>query len=434
MLTAEGYASVAHVPVLFDDEWGYIHEVNWHLRQRARLEWSPAMGARQRLTRAGRRYPTGRTLEQYARNLGNFFDWLEHRQLDWRGVEYTAHLVDGYQADMLAGRWGTTGAGLSASTVNGRVAEACNFLTWAAERSLRPPFAIIGGEVPVQRQSARSSHGHKAVKTFSRAGTVRKDPKMLRLPTLEETSRWLESVKTHKGATKALMCELILESAIRLTEAAEWRIDTLPLDPKHWLVVGDKVQVVVKHGAKGPKYKDEHGDEHGPARVVFMPLTLAEKLHQYRETRRLSALAKWVKSAANPAERTRRSKHPPRRLFLSEHLGVPVTRGSLYEAWTQVPHQPFEGWSPHGGRHYWACQRLLAGIVRNAKIAGRTADRMPGDWVTGLARTDLDIVIRPQLGHVDRETSLRYVQWVEAVVVMPNLVDSYLAMLEGPHG
>lgn len=434
LMAREGYASIAGVPVLFDDNWAYCAEANWYLRQRARLEWTPSATGKVRLTAAGLCYPTSRTLEHYARCLGDFFDWLAHSGVDWHEVDYTRHLVEGYQADMRETRWGTTGKALSPSTVNARIAEACHFLRWAGERGLRPPFQMVVADVAVKRPSGRNSHGHRAVFVQARAGAQRQSPKALRLPTAAETNRWLASVKAGKGVTKALMCELILETAIRLTEAAEWRVDTLPLDPKDWRIIGDSVQVTVKYGAKGPKYPDGQGAEHGPPRLIFVPLAIAQRLHEYRETKRLTALAKWVKSAPTAAERTRRQGHPPVRLFLSEYSGIPVSRGALYEAWTEVPQQPFSGWSPHGGRHLWACRKLLAGIERNAHLAGRTADAMPGDWVTSMAQTDIDIVIRPQLGHVDKETTLRYLQWVTAAAVMPAMADSYLRLLEGTDG
>lgn len=431
-LERAGYQSVAKVPVLFDNEWCYLNELNWYLRQRARVEWSPASGSQMSI--AKRRYPTKRTLEQFARDLGNFSDWLSHRGFDWRLVDYSTHLVDGYQADMQEGRWGTTGKGLDPSTINGRMGEACNFLRWCGERGLREPFEMVVSTHLVHRPVATNSHGHQAVAVTSRVGGIRLNPKVLRLPTVTEVDRWLGAVKLQRGGTKALVCELILEGAIRLSEAAEWRVDTLPVDPAHWHIVGDNVQVTVKYGAKGPKYRDEFGNEYGPPRAIFIPLAFAHRLHKYRETRRLAAVAKWIKSATNSRERARRRREQPVHLFLSEHLGVPVTRGAIYQAWTEVGHQPFKGWSPHGGRHLWACRKLLAGLERNARIAGRSLADMPGDWVTGQSQTDLDIIIRPQLGHMSRETTLRYLQWVHAAAVLPDVADSYLRFLEGGNG
>jgi integrase len=295
---------------------------------------------------------------------------------------------------------------------------------------LRGAFTLVASARAVHRPVATSSHGHKAVTVESRAGTVRPHPKVLRLPTFDETDRWLEAVRLQRGATKALVCELILETAIRRSEAAEWRVDTLPLDPAQWHIVGENVQVTIKYGAKGSKYRDENSEEHGPPRAIFIPLAFAYRLHEYRETRRLTALAKWVKAGATQAERARRRRELPVHLFLSEYSGVPVSRGAIYEAWTEVANQPFKGWSPHGGRHLWACRKLLSGLERNARIAGRLLDAMPGDWVTGQSQTDLDIIIRPQLGHVDRETTLRYLQWVHEAAVLPGIADKYLRLLE----
>ena len=91
------------------------------------------------------RKPTPQTLKNCGQYLANFLRWCtEYRDdygkvspLDWRQIEYAKHIVEGYQQDMLEGRWGLSE--LKPGTVNLRGDEATRFLEWAAWRELRPP-------------------------------------------------------------------------------------------------------------------------------------------------------------------------------------------------------------------------------------------------------------------------------------------------------
>jgi len=145
--------------------------------------------------------------------------------------------VQGYQAQMLDGAWSVSGEGLKGSTVNQRVLHACNFLQWASDRGLRSSFEVVAAPVRVRADSATSVHGHKGLRAMARAGAVRQAPASLRMPTDEEVAKWLVSVRIERGATKALMCELVLASGMRREEVVQWRVDTLPEDRSDWHVI-----------------------------------------------------------------------------------------------------------------------------------------------------------------------------------------------------
>jgi integrase len=120
-----------------------------------------------------------------------------------------------------------------------------------------------------------------------------------------------------------------------------------------------------------------------------------------------------------------------RQLFLSDYTGEPVSAQSIYEAWTTVTALPFKGWSPHLGRHYWACKKLIEGIEQRKKALDLQKDCvMSADWITGSAADDIELVIKPQLGHSGGSTTQRYLVWVQRAFTLTDMFDKYEAHLE----
>lgn len=425
-----GFGALARVPFVLNADWTYHDEASWYLRDRAMLAFKP--GYDSAAAQASGRYPTRISLESFGRAITNFLEWCDARRLDWRVIDYTQHLINGYQAEMLRGSWSATGKKLSGRTINIRVGEAIHFLDWACQRQLRGPFKVITVTKNVVRPTHRNAHGHQSVRAEVRAGRVRPDPTKLRLPTDSEIDAWHRSVKIESGLTKALMCELILKTGIRREEASQWRIDTLPIARSEWQVIGEKVTVQIAYGTKGGKNEDESGDELGPARSITMPLGLAERLAHYREFVRPRNRAIYVRAAADDAERRARRRSAPKQLFLSDSKGIPVSAHRLYEAWTRASRSPFAGWSPHPGRHYWACKALIAAIERHRQAMASRGVNGPltPTWVTGCATDALMLEIKPQLGHVDLATTEMYIGWVAEIYKQTELHDSYLADLE----
>lgn len=403
-----GFGRVAHVPFVFSSQWEYNRAVSNYLIERALLDWRP----RRNGGRGTARFLTKASLRAFSEALCNFLEWAERRGLDWRQVEYAVHLIEGYQAQMLRGSWSVSAKPLAAATVNLRVQEVCNFLTWAAERGLRPPFAMLTELRYVRADIATSSHGHRSIAAESRIGRVRLPPARLRLPTDEEVHRWLAGVRIERGATKALMSELVLQTAVRREEAAAWRVDTLATQRADWDVFGSDVLLNIKYGTKGQSYGEDHGDKIGPERRIALPLAFAQRLTEYRELKRPQARATWVRGAATLQEKRSRMARPSPHLFLSEHTGERITAKTLYEAWTGTSRLPYAGWSPHLGRHYWACKTLLLAAMTRAEQMTMHSKTMPVDWVSGNGCTDIMLLIKPQLGHVDQKTTEMYLTWL----------------------
>jgi integrase len=421
-----GFQHLSKIPFVISGARGYHREASWYLRDRALLAWTPGNNQH------NGRYPTRQSLSTYASSLVDFLDWCAESSRDWHVVEYTNDLVHGYQHQMGSGLWSASGKPLSAQTINMRVSEAMRFLQWSAARSLRKPFDAI----TVTRTLSLPSHQHagknmqKEVEV--RAGKVRPDPVTLRMPTAPEVARWLKTVGIEKGPTKALMCDLILQTAIRREEACQWRVDTLPESRKDWNIKGDTVTVKLEYGTKGGKTTDENGDERGPSRHIDMPLAMAERLDDYRKNVRPRNRSNFVRTnSTTSAERRELAKANPRQLFLSDSNGRPIQDHTLYDAWTNVSYLPFEGWSPHGGRHFWACTTLLSVIKKNAAALGSVLNAATNsNWITGCANDTMMMKIKPQLGHVSGATTEQYLIWVLNASAQVDLNDGYQDALE----
>jgi integrase len=421
-----GFQHLAKIPFVIVGAKGYHREASWYLRDRALLAWAPG-----NIQRSGK-YPTRKSLSTYSSSLVDFLDWCDSTSRDWRTVEYTSDLVLGYQEQMGTGLWSESGKPLSAQTINMRIGESMRFLQWGAARSLRKPFEAITVTQKISLPNHTNAGKPVQKEIEVRAGKVRPDPVTLRLPTRPEVARWLRVVQIEKGLTKALMCDLIIQTAIRREEACQWKVDTLPLNKADWNIKGDTVTVKIEYGAKGGKTTDNKGDERGPSRNITMPLSMAERLHHYRENIRPTIRSIFVKAnSSTPAERRELAKANPRQLFLGDSSGLPIQNHTLYDAWTKLSYLPFKGWSPHCGRHYWACETLLEAIEKNAVALGSTLNAATSsNWITGCANDTVMLKIQPQLGHISQATTERYLQWVLQTSAQMDLNDGYQAALD----
>jgi len=419
-MTAAGFGSIARVPAIFDENWKYQTEASWYLRDRSKGE---AFGSEQ----TGR-YPTKQSLETFSRALCDFLEWCDWARRPWQEVEYTNDVINGYQRHMEAGTWSAIHRSLAARTINRLIDEACYFLKWAAQKELRPPFKVKTHTVS-RAFGGISARSHEPQEIVTRVGRVRADPMILNIPSDNEIVRWLKCVKLEKGQTKALMCELIIKSAIRREECAQWRIWTLPLNRDEWNRYGQQVTVKVEYGAKGPKRLDQQGAEVGASRFVVIPLDLAERIHFYREFIRPKVRMKYVNAAVDNAGRRERLRQAEHRLFLSEHDGEPITGKQLWKAWAEVSIKPYSGWSPHLGRHYWSCRTLLDSFREREKLLANGM-AITGDWITGNAQNDLLTIIQPQLGHIDTKTTNTYLRWLQRMAISDKYDEQWIEYLE----
>lgn len=409
---AAGFGKVAHLPCIFDSRPGYHRDASRYLIDRGLGIWNPE--TRGRTLRA--LPPTDQTIKNYAYWLVNFLDWAEVRGVEIRRCDYVNDVQGRYQTEMLKGIWSRDKEGLSPTTVNLRVQQACDFLTWMSDKKLRDAFDVPTQLVRVTTRSATSSIGHRSHEVAVRKGKVRLNKRRLRMPTDIQTSAWLGLVYEAQGNTLGLMCETVMLTAARRAEISCWRVDTLPEAKAEWHISNplmpaeqQRVLVTLKFGTKGPCFGYDHGDKVGPERSIWIPLSLAERLHEYRHKLRNPALRQWVKSATTAKEREDRRTDTVH-LFLDEQTGERLTDKHLYNAWTSVE-LPFKGWSPHLGRDWWACSVLWAEMQKHQHLLASGQDVA----IALLESTAISIIrlqIRPQLGHADDSTTMRYLQWV----------------------
>lgn len=417
-IASAGYHAIKNVPSIFSSDWSYCHEASRYLREKAQAEFV-LEGFTGRL-----RLPTPRSLEGYGQCLCNFLEWCEATGRDWTSMTYMDDVLDGYQSDMLRGRWSVNGRALSAKTVNLRVAVAIEFLKWAALRGLRAHFEVRTTSKQVRRGTHKNSSGYVEKTVMQRLGAVRPSPRQLRTPTDAEIAKWRHAIEVRRGKTQLLMVDLILGTGIRREEAAQWRRDTLPLSKAEWNVRGDFVTVELKYGTKGGKYEGADGEEVGPARNIDIPIGLAERMHEYALTVRPALCAKFVRAAGNTAERRRRMNLLRKPLFLTDATGTPITGETLYEAWTGSGALPFKGWSIHAGRHYWACKTLMERAGQVWRAGGPAND---------LRTSAMDVIllhIQPQLGHVSTDTTMLYLTWLERMFVGSEVYEQYAQALD----
>lgn len=408
---AKGFGKVAHLPCIFDSRPGYHRLGSEYLIDRGLGLWHPNLPR----THAPTRAPTEITIRSYAHWLANFLEWADRRGVDIHTCTFHGDVHGRYQDELEKGYWSRDGQGLEATTVNLYVDIACDFLTWLSYKGKRSPFDVPTKTVVVGAESAVSSRGHRGIEVQTREGkATRQNKARLSMPPDDAVRTWLEAVYKKFGDTKGLMCEAVLLTAMRRSEMAAFRLDTLPLNPNDWhisnptaLPADQLVRVDIKFATKGPGHNYDHGDKIGPERTILIPLHLANRLHKYREKVRPQQVLQWVKGVRGAAAQKARLAEAVH-LFRDPRDGGRMTSRLLYEAWTGVP-LPFKGWSPHLGRDWWACS-VLWREIKVYEHAARSGEMAPRD----IARFATDVIrlhIQPQLGHKREETSLKYLQW-----------------------
>jgi integrase len=371
-------------------------------------------------------------MKNFARWLANALEWADTRSIDLMRGDYVSDLIGRYQQEMLRGIWSADDRPLAAETVNSRVQIALEFQMWAADKGLREPFVIPTTTTTYIAGSHDNSRSHEVKVVQSRKGKVKVNKRTLSFPSVEEIEAWRERVHQRSvvGATEGLIVDLILNTAIRREEAACWRVDTLPLDPKGWTIANpdqpEEVQsviVTISYGAKGKQYGiDEHGDKIGPEGEIHIPLWIAKRLHGYRNKERLIALKQRLKGV-KPVE-ARRIMEETVHLFLNPVTGLRYKGDQIYAFWSRV--QGPEHWSPHLGRDWWACRYLEERMKQHAALIEQVL-KMPNISIEhpivlalrDTAMTVIQMEIKPQLRHASSRTTEIYLHWLFAKVRVP---------------
>lgn len=432
ILTSQDFQHAADLPVIMGGSGTiYDTDANEFLYERCLGYWPPAVGGQQPPV-------TPKSQRTYAQALADFLSYAWTRNLDLKSIDYVRHIYGQYQSEMLSGTWSATKRALSPSTVNARVDRACEYLAWLADKGRRPKFSVptVGQDIHIVPARFMGS----AVRTVrARKGRARQRRKDLLLPTDQQLGLWLSDVERRHGSTMALACELVLQTAIRKAELIGWRIDTIPRTEAEWMIANptaspadQNIVVTIRYGTKGGKFGEANGDKIGPEREILVPLTLARRIRNYHSTiRRRSLLA--LKSNFKGTELATRMSDP--HLFLDERSGLPISYDRVTNCWRNVVALPFKGWSPHGGRHWWACMKLWRELkLMEADIKAR-GDGV-GRSLIAMATDIIRLEIKDQLGHLDLATTQRYIRWVarQLAVALPISYADYLDSPDGSYG
>lgn len=431
---AKRYPALARLPFILDSRPGYHRLGNAYIIERGLGLWGPELGG----SGHERVIPSDQTMRNYAEWLANFLEWAEVRSVSIFDCDYVADVTGRYQQEMLRGDWSRTGRGLSPTTVNLRVQQACDFLTWMVDRRKRGPFHVPYAEQTYTSGSAFSPGGRYERKIRVRKGKVRPRKVDLCMPNDAEVRGWLERIHGKFGATCELMCETVLLTGLRREEVVCLRVDTLPANRADWHVSNplappkrQQVRITVRFGTKGPSYGTDHGDKIGPERSILIPLALAESWHAYRNDVRHRAFAQWMAGVKGPARWTRAAQSV--HLFLRETDGERFSGTDFYAVWTGVS-PPVSKWSPHQGRHWWACSTLWRALKKHEflwrEIEKHKNDRLLSNETSAalIESTALSIIrlqIQPQLGHASDSTTMVYLRWVIDMISVPLSLDIY---------
>lgn len=284
ILDEHGFGRVADVPFIQDSSLNYHQLGSRFLIDRALAKWpKPA------------RAITPITLKTLAAALCNYLDWCDARAVDPVVAEYLPILIRRYQREMTEGIWSASGDGLSPITINQRIDVALEFQQWTADKGLRPELDIPTKTITRERHSKGSGGRMETEDVEVRKGKMRVPKRHLGMPSEEAVGAWLQRIYSRPvlGATEGLICETVLETAIRKSEVAALRKEFLPDDPGDWPIVDRAVApehqmlfVTIRYGTKGPEYGADHGDKIGPEQTIKMPMKLAMRLHHYRNTER----------------------------------------------------------------------------------------------------------------------------------------------------
>jgi hypothetical protein len=395
-----GLSRFADVPFLVLRDMSYPDEANRFLRERALGIWHPN---RREATAYGELVAlSANTIRSYANDLKSFITFTERRRLDWRSLTH-ADLLGTYDKAMSSGKLRSRGSKpLAAATINRRMAMAIEFMLWSGDKGLRSPFVVLS-----RRSAPSGSAGRHGRRTRSggliqgRIGLHRQHPARLRLPSKEELDLWLAEVLVRSGPTLYLAIRHILNTGCRLMETAlvrEWQVP----DPET-IDLHRPARMEIFYGAKGGREIDDPELKGTPRSLRFKRQHLVD-LDRFRRLRRKRTLA--VFKDRNPGEPL------PPQLFLNERTGKPFTSQAIYRAWRNTATKPFPGWSPHLGRHTFACYTLLELLEEDAHRFQQAVQNLPRAYVVSRVEDLIRVYLRPVLGHVDEKTTELYLEWI----------------------
>lgn len=162
----------------------------------------------------------------------------------------------------------------------------------------------------------------------------------------------------------------------------------------------------------------------GKPRTIWVPVSFAARVREWIDGRRVTYARRYYKH--NDGKRTSR-------LFLSDHPdahGQPLSAQTIYRTFTDVAPRP-KGWSPHKGRHCFACFYVLNAMSLEAGPKGLESKRPEWIWDQGAMWLAF---LRKQFGHVSENTTQRYLRWLVQASSLADLAMGWHRFLEADGG
>ncbi|MEI4522050.1 hypothetical protein [Pseudomonas sp. CCNWLW23] len=415
-----GYAKLAYVPFLIGADGDYPVEANRYLRERACLEWRPSIPGKQGSYRFNTRQ-TVASLDAMARRLMEFLLWCNNSTplICWKDVVYLDDLIDKWQVGMLSGSASRSRKKLAVETINARVAEACYFLSWAAERGYREAFYVMASKVGLHDRSSKRGGNGKA----SRAGELVSRRRSLSLPSDVVLARWHSNLKIRYGVVLALFAEFLMRTGLRISEGTKFRVQDLPereYGPEKngwredWLQSGE-IPCTICMGVKGPKIARGSAESSRP-RVIYIPIELADRMNHYRQEGRSTLISRWVSAGKSKDERDKRLKSKKTDAFWLGKRGKPLSNSWVRQAWSSGATTPWR-WCPHMARHLFAVNTLV-NYMRDLISQFRFSTIPSVGWLHGLMAGQISIILTPLMGHMSEETTLLYLKAAKERLMM----------------
>ena len=367
--------SLAHIPIVLHPSGAVFTEATDYLRDRALMLW-----------RNGRKKrPSAGTVRQTAYDMTTFLDWCDETGVDWRTIE-RGHDADprslvGYARMMADGRWSTKGP-VQRATIETRLAIAIDFLSYAAAppRSWRAPF------------DAAPILGY---------GQASPSDKRYDVPTKPAVAAWLERLRAETHPAQHLMVQTIFEAGLRREEALALRAHQIPHPDA--FKPGPFQHIEVSYGTKGGREPSDP-DRIGKRRMVRIRTAFVERLHLHKMNPRERGAALRVHAERHPTDSA------PEHLFLNPETGLPYALSQPNKLFKRGGPAPTSPWTPHMGRHFYACWTLLEFLQEEARLAGlRRGDLIPST-LEALGHASL-LRLRAYLGHESSDTTDIYLAW-----------------------
>jgi hypothetical protein len=375
-------------------------------------------------------------MKNFAYWLANALEWSEARKVEPMEADYSSTLIGRYQVEMLSGTWSQDQDPLSAQTVNAYVNTFLEYLLWAADKGFRKQPVVPTVRRTYVSGSYKNSRSNEVKTVESRKGKVKVSKKSLAFPSDTTIEAWRKSIYAAPvlGQTQGLMVDHLLGSAIRREELACWRVDTLPLNQRDWKIVNpdspednQMVSVTLRYGCKGRELYRDHGDKVSGDQDIKISLSLARRIHEYRENARPRALLQQTKGVRDK-KKLREILDESVHLYLNPKTGRRYTGDQIYRFWKSGDGPAH--WSPHLGRDWWACTALESATKQqedllNQIMTMRCDNQDVGEdhplmqMLSHVARSTIQLVIKPQLRHVSEDTTENYLVWLSNKFQMP---------------